>query len=78
MCVREYLYVCVRVYIKASAACACVCVFVCVLTCNAYMVRTGVKYAVAPYVLEGKGEGAVLARTLETNARILLQDLLLY
>jgi hypothetical protein len=79
MCVREYLYMCVRVYIKASVVCPCVCVcsFVFWLE-ETYMVRTGVKYPVAPYVLESKGEGAVLARTLETNARILLQDLLLY
>jgi len=36
----------------------------------------GVRYKIDSFVLEGTGEGAVLARALETNSRVLLQDAL--
>jgi hypothetical protein len=36
----------------------------------------GVKYQIETYVLEGAREGSVLARALETNSRVLLQDFL--
>lgn len=36
----------------------------------------GVKYQIETYVLEGAKEGSVLARALDTNSRVLLQDFL--